>query len=97
MQWHPCRHFSRSDSDKEPGVANPGRAVQARARGREGGPNETGSVTKTFDRGNLSVAYVKPFDLLVEGNETENWPGGRDSKNGEICFSNLVMARDFWC
>jgi len=33
----------------------------------------------TFDRGSLSVAYVKPFDLLVEGNETENWLGGRDS------------------
>ena len=33
----------------------------------------------TFDRGSLSVAYVKPFDLLVEGNETGNWLGGRDS------------------
>jgi hypothetical protein len=22
---------------------------------------------------------LKPFDLLVEGNETENWLGGRDS------------------
>ncbi len=33
----------------------------------------------TFDRGSLSVAYVKPFDLLVEGNETEDWLGGRDS------------------
>ena len=32
----------------------------------------------TFDRGSLSVAYVKPFDLLVEGNETENWLGVRD-------------------
>ena len=27
----------------------------------------------------ISVAYVKPFDLLVEGNETEDWLGGRDS------------------
>ena len=35
----------------------------------------------TFDRGTLSVAYVKPFDLLVEGNETENWLGGRESAN----------------
>jgi hypothetical protein len=26
-----------------------------------------------------SVAYVKPFDLLVEGTETEDWLGGRDS------------------
>ena len=33
----------------------------------------------TFDRGSLSVAYVKPFDLLVEGNESGNWLGGRDS------------------
>jgi len=32
----------------------------------------------TFDRGNLSVAYVKPFDLLAEGNETEDWLGVRD-------------------
>ena len=29
----------------------------------------------TFDRGNLPVAYVKPFELLVQGNETENWLG----------------------
>ncbi len=33
----------------------------------------------SFDRGSLSVAYVKPFDMLVEGNETGNWLGGRDS------------------
>ena len=33
----------------------------------------------TFDRGSLSVAYVKPFDLLVEGNETGDWLGRRDS------------------
>ena len=33
----------------------------------------------TFDRGSLSVTYVKPFDLLAEGNETENWLGDRDS------------------
>lgn len=26
-----------------------------------------------FDRGSLSVSYSKPFDLLVEGNETGNW------------------------
>jgi hypothetical protein len=42
----------------------------------------------TFDRGNLSVAYVKPFDLLVEGNETENWLGGRDSKYERSVFLN---------
>src|SRR5436190_15740735 len=33
----------------------------------------------TFDRGSLSVAYVKPFDLLVDGNKTGDWLGRRDS------------------
>ena len=33
----------------------------------------------TFDRGSLSVTYVKPFDLLADGNESGNWLGGRDS------------------
>jgi len=32
----------------------------------------------TFDRGSLSVTYVKPFDILVEGNENGNWLGVRD-------------------
>lgn len=32
----------------------------------------------TFDRGSLSVAYVKPFDLLVDGNESGDWLGVRD-------------------
>lgn len=27
----------------------------------------------TFDRGSLSVTYVKPFDLLADGNESGNW------------------------
>ena len=40
----------------------------------------------TFDCGSLSVAHVKPFDLLVEGNETEDWlvgtARGRDSNTG---------------
>ncbi|MFN2445620.1 MAG: hypothetical protein ABR606_08585 [Vicinamibacterales bacterium] len=31
-----------------------------------------------FDRGSLSVAYINPFDLLVEGNESGNWLGVRD-------------------
>jgi hypothetical protein len=35
----------------------------------------------TFDRGSLSVSYIKPFDLLVDGNETGNWLGGRDSNH----------------
>lgn len=33
---------------------------------------------RTFDRGSLSVAYRKPFDMLVEGNESGNWLGVRD-------------------
>ena len=28
-----------------------------------------------FYRGRPSVSYRKPFDLLVEGNQTENWLG----------------------
>ena len=33
----------------------------------------------TFDRGSLSPTYVKPFDVFVEGSETGDWLGGRDS------------------
>jgi hypothetical protein len=33
----------------------------------------------TFDRGTLSPTYTKPFDLLVRGNKTGDWLGGRDS------------------
>ncbi len=33
----------------------------------------------TFDRGTLTPTYSKPFGLLAEGNETEDWLGGRDS------------------
>jgi site-specific DNA recombinase len=32
----------------------------------------------TFDRGTLCPTYNKPFDLLVVGNETGDWLGGRD-------------------
>ena len=32
-----------------------------------------------FERGSLTPTYTKPFDLLAEGNKTENWLGGRDS------------------
>jgi hypothetical protein len=48
-------------------------------------PNEQARLLKTlvskcnFDRGSLSVAYVKPFDLRVDGNESGNWLGRRDS------------------
>ena len=43
----------------------------------------------TFDRGSLSVAYLKPFDLLVEGNETEDWLGGRDSNPDNVVQSHV--------
>ena len=33
----------------------------------------------TFDRGTLCPTYSKPFDLLVQGHETGNWRGRRDS------------------
>jgi hypothetical protein len=33
----------------------------------------------TFDRGSLSAANVKPFDLLVDANESGIWLGVRDS------------------
>jgi hypothetical protein len=33
----------------------------------------------SFDRGSLSVSWVKPFDLLARGNENGDWPGIRDS------------------
>jgi hypothetical protein len=46
----------------------------------------------TFDRGSLSVAYVKPFDLLVEGNETGDWLGGRDS-NPDNHVQSVVSYR----
>ena len=42
----------------------------------------------TFDRGSLSVTYVKPFDLLADGNESGNWLGGRDSKTERRVFLN---------
>jgi site-specific DNA recombinase len=32
-----------------------------------------------FDRGSLSVTYVKPFDLLVRGNKTGEWRAQQDS------------------
>ena len=33
----------------------------------------------TFDRGTFCPTYTKPFDLLVQGNQTGNWRGRRDS------------------
>jgi hypothetical protein len=32
----------------------------------------------TFDCGSLSATYRKPFDMLVEGNQSRNWLGVRD-------------------
>jgi hypothetical protein len=37
----------------------------------------------TFDRGSLSVTYVKPFDLLADGNESEiGWVFGTEFATG---------------
>ena len=33
----------------------------------------------TLDTGSLCPTYSKPFDLLVRGNETGDWLGGRES------------------
>ena len=38
----------------------------------------------SFDRGSLSVTYIKPFDLLVEGNEKGDWLGRRDSNPNNL-------------
>ena len=38
----------------------------------------------TFDRGSLSVAWVKPFDLLARGNENGDWLGRRDSNPNNL-------------
>ena len=40
----------------------------------------------TFDRGSLSVTYIKPFDLLVRGNESGDWLSVRDD------FCNWVVS-----
>jgi site-specific DNA recombinase len=42
-----------------------------------------------FDRGSLVVTYVRPFDLLVDGNETGNWLGGRDSNPDNVVQSHV--------
>jgi hypothetical protein len=33
----------------------------------------------SFDRGTLSPTYRSPFDLFVQGNQTGDWRGRRDS------------------
>jgi DNA invertase Pin-like site-specific DNA recombinase len=38
----------------------------------------------TFDRGSLYPTYTSPFDLLVKGNETGDWLGGRDSNPDNV-------------
>ena len=42
----------------------------------------------SFDRGSLSVAWVKPWDLLARGNENGDWLGGRDSNSELQPFAN---------
>jgi hypothetical protein len=49
-----------------------------------------------FDRGSLSATYRKPFDMLVEGNQTEiGWEAGIRTRSEAL--SKWLMARDFWC
>src|SRR5207247_3662734 len=43
----------------------------------------------TFDRGTLCPTYSKPFDLLVRGNETGEWLGGRDSNPDTVVQSHV--------
>ena len=43
----------------------------------------------TFDRGTLCPTYAKPFDLLVEGNQTGDWLGGRDSNPDTVVQSHV--------
>ena len=46
----------------------------------------------TFERGSLTPTYNKPFDLLVAGNETGEWLGGRDS-NPDSAGQSRVSCR----
>jgi len=46
-----------------------------------------------FDRGSLSPTYSKPFDLLVRGNETGDWLGGRDSNPNTVVRSAEITDR----
>jgi hypothetical protein len=41
-------------------------------------PENAGIEIDLRPRGSLSVAWFKPVDLLVEGNEAEVWLGVRD-------------------
>ena len=43
----------------------------------------------TFERGSLCPTYSKPFDLLVQGNETGDWLGGRDSNPDNVVQSHV--------
>ena len=42
-----------------------------------------------FDRGTLCPTYCKPFDLLVRGNRTGDWLGGRDSNPDNVVQSHV--------
>ena len=43
----------------------------------------------TFDRGTLAPTYTSSFDLLVKGNETGSWLGGRDSNPDTVVQSHV--------
>ncbi|MDQ3418590.1 MAG: zinc ribbon domain-containing protein [Acidobacteriota bacterium] len=47
----------------------------------------------TFDRGSLLVAYVKPFDLLVEGNESGNWLASRGAPRESRSTPGSLLRR----
>jgi hypothetical protein len=47
----------------------------------------------TFDRGSLVVAYIKPFDLLVDGNENGNWLGVWDSNSDDATGNDRDFKR----
>ena len=47
----------------------------------------------TFDRGTLAPAWIKPFDLFVEGNRTGDWRGGRGSDPGWDAQRSSVASR----
>jgi hypothetical protein len=42
----------------------------------------------TYKRGNLYPIYNKPFDLLAEGVQKQNWLGDRDSNPDQMVQSH---------
>jgi site-specific DNA recombinase len=80
-----AKHEQASHSYSETGSKILELAKQAHSLFIRQDPSEQARLVRTlvsnstFDRGSLSVTYVKPFDLLVQGNESGNWLGDRDS------------------